>query len=231
MTGSDKNTEKLQADFPYKTCIFDISGVITDANLTFTKKIWTCMLYADISKYDVGFEEMILAFGANRMSNVFEEKNVPKEKRDIFWETWKRIPEHVPGDIRLFPDVIPTLNTLQILGVKVVLASRLYGENFDLVIYELQMIGKLKVEIIRASPESQEERMRDDCMQRVLARAIDNTRPPRIYVDDSLGRMKGAKSIDPDISCIGSTHGFFNETQLKNAGADRVICNLSELFK
>lgn len=220
-------------DFPYQTVIVDVSGTIVDANLKFTKKIWVCMEYANILKYGIGYQDMILAFGGNRINKTLDEKGVREKDIKRFWDTWKRIPEYSPGDIRVFDDVVPALNTLTQMGVQLVIASRLFASNFDLVMDELgrkKCQAAKKGKILAENPRTSEERMRDDCMFHVLKRAIENTDPPRMYIDDSLDRFKIVKKLDSDVTCAGSCRGLFGKEQLKQAGSEKVFCDFEEIF-
>jgi hypothetical protein len=169
---------------------------------------------------------MILAFGGNKTNELFAEKNVQGKDVRKYWDTWASIPEHSPGDIKIFDDVVPALNTLTAMDVQIVIASRLFASNFDLVIDELKRKkcqAAIKGKIIAENPKTHEERMRDDCMLHVLKRAIENTDQPRMYIDDTLDRFEIVKRVDPKIFCVGSCRGFFGKEQLKQAGSEGVI--------
>ena len=77
------------------------------------------------------------------------------------------------------------------------------------------------------------ERYLPNCMDFVFRRVIDGTEPPRVYIDDGISRMAYLKrdKFDPNVYCIGSTCGFFNDTLLKEHGADEPIHDLSEIIR
>lgn len=218
-------------EFPYRTCIFDVSGVITDANLVFLEKLATCMQFAQLDRYDIGFQELILALGSNAIPEFLSFHSVPKGSQDFFWYIWQNIPENVPGRVRIFPDVVPVLHALRELGVTIRFASRLYGPNLTAVFEELQRMGYVgKAEHELFGPLDSDERMSPDCMYEVFRRAMADTTTPRMYVDDTLDRMATIRKIDPDICCVGSTRGFFGRPHLVDAGASRVICSFYEIL-
>jgi len=218
-------------EFAYRTCIFDVSGVITDANLTFLEKLATSMQFAQLDRSGIGFQELIVAFGSNAIPDIMSDSGVPEDNQDVFWAVWQSIPENVPGRIKVFPEVVPVLHVLRELGVTIRFASRLYGRNLTAVFQELQRMGYLgeaRHELF--GPVDQDERMGSDCMHKVLVRALKGTPTPRMYVDDTLDRMATARDIDADICCVGSTRGFFGRPHLVDAGADKVISNFYDIL-
>lgn len=212
-----------------KTVIFDISGVIVDARASFCRKIDVSMQYAGLCEWDISFEELLLALGRDGFDDLFDKRNVPNRRRDLFYDIWSKIPEFYPGNIYIFEGVIPTLNRLLKQGFKVAFASRLASIYRKILIMELEKGGVEDVGRIKVEGPSEEERFLPYCMQYVLKRVIESTQAPRLYVDDSINRAKIMKTIDPKIYCVGSTSGFFNESLLKVAGADDVIHKFSQI--
>ena len=219
----------------YKTMIFDVSGVIVDARTEFCRKIDVSMAYAKLSECDFSFEELLIAFGRDAFPELFKnkikDKKLRKEKEDRFYDTWTKIPEFYPGNINLYDDVVPTLTWFLKQGYSVVFATRL-GSKYCLMLKEelkkreLEDVTKIKVH----SPTI-EERFLPNCMDVVFKRVMDDTTPPRVYVDDSINRMASMKRLDPGIFCVGSTCGFFGELALKNSGADKVINRFSQIIE
>lgn len=102
-------------------------------------------------------------------------------------------------------------------------------------IYRIKKLDELEIYIegIEMYGPIREERYSPNCMDLVFRRVIDGTEPPRVYIDDGLSRMASLKGdqFDPNIYCIGSTCGFFNDTSLKEHGADEPIHDLSEILR
>ena len=219
----------------YKTIIFDVSGVIVDARTEFCRKIDVSMAYAKLSECDFSFEELLIAFGRDAFSELFKNKikdeKLRKEKEGRFYDTWAKIPEFYPGNINLYDDVVPTLTWFLKQGYSVVFATRL-GSKYCLMLKEelkkreLEDVNKIKVH--NPTPE---ERFLPNCMDVVFKRVMDDTTPPRVYVDDSINRMAAMKRLDPGIFCVGSTCGFFGELALKNSRADEVINRFSQIIE
>jgi len=95
-------------------------------------------------------------------------------------------------------------------------------DDLEIYIEGIEMYGPIR-----------EERYLPNCMDLVFKRVIDGTEHPRVYIDDGLSRMALLKrdKFDPNIYCVGSTCGFFNDTLLKKHGADESIHDLSEILR
>lgn len=219
----------------FKTVIFDISGVLVDARSEFCRKIDVSMEYARLCEYDFSFEELLVAFGRDAFPEVFKEKiedeKIRKQREEEFYSTWGKIPEFYPGNVKIFDDVIPTLHWFLKQGFSVVFASRLVSQYCEILVGAAKKKGLEETEKIKIFNPTPEERFLPNCMDFVFRRVMDNTEPPRAYVDDSINRMSIIKKFDPKILCMGSTCGFFGEVALRNSGADKVINSLSQLVE
>lgn len=215
--------------FSVESVILDVSCTITDARMIFVKKLEICARHAELFRHDIAFPDLIDKFRGEKreMNKLFRGKRVPDKNIDVFWDTWKKIPEYTVGDVPIFHGSIPTLKELVSDGLNVYLACRLEKPILDAVYKELRLSG-LRENIRREFP-STEERMKKGCMKDVLERVISKTSKPRLFVDDSPGRIRLFKNLDTDSICVGITQGFYSKQDFKDADADEAINSISNI--